>query len=183
MFREAMRSLVMEKPFDKITVKEITERAGLRRATFYLHYQTKEDLLRSVLNVTFRSLVERSRALAHLDVIGGKTQLDAYLVTFEHVAENAALYQRLLAGSGGALAYEEIRQHLADLVLEGLGALNDETMDMPPTVIAQYIAGTELSLIVWWLNAGMPYTTQQMAEMTHRLVLQGVMSVLSEQSS
>lgn len=178
MFREAMRHLIMEKDFDKITVKEITERAGLRRATFYLHYQTKEDLLRNVLEETFGSLAQRAEVFLGEDVIGGKTLPDAYLVTFEHVAENAALYQRLLAGGGGALAHEEIRSYLAALVLANIST---DTMEVPAEIVAQYIAGAELSLIVWWLNAEMPYTTQEMAAMVYRLVLRGVADVLEEQ--
>jgi len=180
MFREAMCELVMEKVFDEITVKEITERAGLRRATFYLHYQTKEDLLRSVLEETSASLFEQSHMFQKVDAIGGRTRPDAFLATFEHVAENAALYQRLLTGNGGALAYEYIREHLADMVLSSLSSIDAVALDLPPEVVAQYIAGTELSLIVWWLNAEMPYTTQEMAVMAHRLVLRGVADVLDD---
>lgn len=178
MFREAMRELVMEKPFDEITVKKITERAGLRRATFYLHYQTKEDLLRSVLAETFGGLVEQAGALKATETVGGRTHPDAYLLTFEHIAENAALYQRLLGGSGGALVHEYIREHLAALVLASLADLDMAKVDMPHEIVAQYMAGTELSLIVWWLNAEMPYTTREMATIAHRLVLHGVADML-----
>jgi AcrR family transcriptional regulator len=183
MFREAMRELIMEKSFEKITVKEITERAGLQRATFYLHYQTKEDLLRNVLAETFGTLVDQNRDIDATDTIGGRTHTDAYLEMFEHVAENAALYQQLVSGRGKALAYEQIREYLVDVVLTSLSAVDDNALELPREVMAQYIAGAELSLIVWWLNAGMPYTTQQMAEMSHRLVLRGVADVLSEPSS
>jgi AcrR family transcriptional regulator len=42
---EAFLSLLGEKEFPYITVKEICARAGVNRSTFYLHYETIEDLL------------------------------------------------------------------------------------------------------------------------------------------
>ena len=42
---EAFLALLEEKDFAYITVKEICERAGVNRSTFYLHYETVNDLL------------------------------------------------------------------------------------------------------------------------------------------
>ena len=43
--RNALLELIKEKGFDAISTEEITERANVGRATFYLHYKDKEDLL------------------------------------------------------------------------------------------------------------------------------------------
>ena len=42
---EAFLKLLEEKDFAYITVKEICEKAGVNRSTFYLHYETVNDLL------------------------------------------------------------------------------------------------------------------------------------------
>lgn len=42
---EAFLELIDKKDFAYITVKEICERAGVNRSTFYLHYETVGDLL------------------------------------------------------------------------------------------------------------------------------------------
>ena len=42
---EAFLELLEEKDFAYITVKEICEKAGVNRSTFYLHYETVSDLL------------------------------------------------------------------------------------------------------------------------------------------
>lgn len=42
---EAFLKLLEEKDFAYITVKEICEKAGVNRSTFYLHYETVSDLL------------------------------------------------------------------------------------------------------------------------------------------
>ncbi|MCD7838486.1 MAG: TetR/AcrR family transcriptional regulator [Clostridiales bacterium] len=42
---EALLHLLEQKEFEFITVKEICEKAGVHRSTFYLHYETVGDLL------------------------------------------------------------------------------------------------------------------------------------------
>ena len=41
----ALMALIEEKGYDAISVQDITERSRLNRATFYLHYKDKQDLL------------------------------------------------------------------------------------------------------------------------------------------
>lgn len=42
---DAFMKLLSEKPFDEITVNELCDAAGIRRATFYKHYSDKFDFL------------------------------------------------------------------------------------------------------------------------------------------
>ncbi|MBB5183167.1 TetR/AcrR family transcriptional regulator [Catenisphaera adipataccumulans] len=46
---EAFVELLEEKPFNKITVKDIVGRCGINRNTFYYHYQDIYDLLEKVI--------------------------------------------------------------------------------------------------------------------------------------
>ena len=55
---EALLSLLEEKDFAYITVREICARAGVNRSTFYLHYENTSDLLRE----TVEMIDERFRA-------------------------------------------------------------------------------------------------------------------------
>ncbi len=42
---EALLLLLEEKEFDRITVKELCQKTGVNRTTFYLHYDNMNDLL------------------------------------------------------------------------------------------------------------------------------------------
>ena len=43
---EALISLLEKKEFEYITIKEICDKAGVNRSTFYLHYENTADLLK-----------------------------------------------------------------------------------------------------------------------------------------
>ena len=49
---EAFLELLEKKDFAYITVKEICEKAGVNRSTFYLHYENISDLLKETLILT-----------------------------------------------------------------------------------------------------------------------------------
>ena len=54
---EAFLELLEEKDFAYITVKEICEKAGVNRSTFYLHYETVNDLLTESARYIFDKLI------------------------------------------------------------------------------------------------------------------------------
>ena len=41
----AFKEMIIEKEFKDITIKELAERANINRKTFYLHYESMEDIL------------------------------------------------------------------------------------------------------------------------------------------
>ena len=50
LLKQTLISLLSEKPFEKLTVKEICERSETSRITFYTHYNDKFDLMDTVLD-------------------------------------------------------------------------------------------------------------------------------------
>ena len=41
----AFKEMIIEKDFNEITIKELAERANINRKTFYLHYESMEEIL------------------------------------------------------------------------------------------------------------------------------------------
>ena len=61
--REAFVELLNERALSKITVKDITDRCGINRNTFYYHYQ---DVLDGCIQAAMKFVMENKRAIAHL---------------------------------------------------------------------------------------------------------------------
>ena len=56
LLREALVSLIHEKSYNAIAVKEILDRANVGRSTFYTHFRDKDELLVSGIHEMMRSL-------------------------------------------------------------------------------------------------------------------------------
>ena len=56
---EALLSLLLEKDFAYITVKDLCTRAGVNRSTFYLHYESTADLLAEAVAMIHRRYQRR----------------------------------------------------------------------------------------------------------------------------
>lgn len=71
----ALFELMGEKPFGKITVQDIADRAGVGRATYYRHFRDKEDVIVRYFDST---IAEADRLLAR----PARTRDDYYEVAF-----------------------------------------------------------------------------------------------------
>jgi AcrR family transcriptional regulator len=171
LLRAAILELVAERGLDALRIEDITERANLRRATFYMHYRDKEELLTDALTETFDQLAREAEHVATPDGYGGKTRLEAWLVTFRHAEQHHRLYKNLLTGGSGAAFAGRIRDYLAALILRAGGV---------SVVTAQFIAGAELSMITWWLEQDRPMPAEQIAEQTWRLAMHGLTGLQSD---
>jgi AcrR family transcriptional regulator len=58
MIEDAFNTLVSEKGFQNLSVQDLTERAGINRATFYAHFPDKYALLDHNIEVAFRKEVD-----------------------------------------------------------------------------------------------------------------------------
>lgn len=56
--KEAFLELLLEKPYDEISVKDILEKAGYSKPTFYNHYSSKEDFTRKIIDDEIHDLSE-----------------------------------------------------------------------------------------------------------------------------
>src|SRR6266852_6537916 len=53
----ALIALTLEKGYESVTIRDITERADIGYATFFRHYHDKDELLKDVLDVVLTELI------------------------------------------------------------------------------------------------------------------------------
>ena len=102
----AMKECMKITSVENITVKQITEKSGLTRQTFYRNFQDKYDLI----NWYFDKLLAKS--FEHMGQ--GRTVYDALVKKFTYIQEEQAFFKT-------AFRYDEqnsLRQHDFELILE-----------------------------------------------------------------
>lgn len=170
LLREALIELVREKPFDKISVTDICERAMVHRATFYAHFEDKYQLLNyciwgfysafdeiPVTEHTFSGYKEyfmnvARRILAHME-----NQRDIYMAflkqnsaTFEHMLSQN-VYEKLCT------KYDSCKEHGLDLVI-------------PKEVFASFYSGACSNMVIWWIKNDMPISSEELVGYMDKLV-------------
>ena len=84
---EAFLELLEKKDFTYITVKEICEKAGVNRSTFYLHYETVSDLLAESARYIITQFVEAmpDDTAEFMSQIQTRPLEELYLITPEYL--------------------------------------------------------------------------------------------------
>jgi AcrR family transcriptional regulator len=179
LLRESLMELILEKGYDAITVQEITDRANLGRATFYLHYNDKEDLLFSTLQDTVEELKQLVKTGKH------EARLDAEwpnVLAFEHAAEHADFYRVLLSGQGATNLLSQLRSYITSVIEEVIitSMPTSKESRIPLEVVSNYFSGALLMMIEWWLRNDMPYSPTEMARMFRELTRFGLWSAFDD---
>jgi AcrR family transcriptional regulator len=170
---QALMSLILRTGYEPITVQDIIDEADVGRSTFYAHYTGKEDLLRSGFQMLRAELADAQRA-ARAKADGSRDEpLGFSLALFEHASGYADVYRTLVGGRGGAVAVNEIRQVLSELVRKELPAAQDDGA-VSRELVVQFIVGAFLTVLTWWLERKPGLPPPQVDAMFRRLALNGI---------
>jgi AcrR family transcriptional regulator len=171
----ALVTLILEKGYDAITIKDISDRADVAHATFYRHYRDKDELLTQKLEEVVQQIEAFTRE-PNLE------NAEGYLI-FKHAQENSALYQILLSSQGATYVRKRIKETIATNVLKTCKPLRLARKGLIPSKIAaHHIAGSMLLLIEWWLDQNMPYPPHQMAKIYGKLIIDASLNAVAEPS-
>ncbi|MBE0688765.1 MAG: TetR/AcrR family transcriptional regulator [Anaerolineae bacterium] len=100
---DALIALVLERGYDNIRIEDITERANLGRATFYLHFADKQELLLMTLQRVVDEVVTQIGDLPAAQMTPGAPT--PAQIAFRHADANKALYRVILQSqAAGVLA-------------------------------------------------------------------------------
>jgi AcrR family transcriptional regulator len=180
--QHALHPLILKKGYEAVTIKDICDAANVGRSTFYAHYQSKDDLMRSQLEPLRRLLIERQReALATPEDIKDRS-FGFSAAMFEHARDHRNHYRALVGGRGGAISLGTIRQMLSDLARNELAAIvGKKSMDaIPRELVVQYIVGAYMAVLTWWLDGGAKLPPERVDSMFRRLATEGIMRSYSQ---
>lgn len=177
MIQEAFISLVLERGYDPITIKDICDAANVGRATFYSHYRSKDDLKRAGLEHLRKSLLTRRG-----DAVG-KGSLSFSLLVFQHARDHLQLYRALAGSRGGAVALETIREIVAELVsadlaATGYSASGRAASTIPRDLVVRFVVGGFMAILTGWLDTGAKLPPARVDDAFRRLTSKGVAALL-----
>jgi AcrR family transcriptional regulator len=170
LLQKALMELIAEHGYDAITIQDIVDRANLGRTTFYLHYNSKDEL--------FMSCHEAIISEFHLGLLHPLTrgellspQIPPEMTSaYRHLEEGRALLSPIFQGKDSQLILRQIRDRSAREIEANLRAVFVEAESaIPLDILANYLAGAQIALMQWWLEKRRPHTPDNLTHAFHRL--------------
>lgn len=173
---ESFKELACQQAIEKITIKEITDKAGVIRPTFYNHFQDKYELLEWIIRTR---ILEPTKPLIH----AGMTD-EALLLIFTTVKSDSEFYQKAVRLEGQNSFEEITRKCIADMLLEVIhGKEHTKGKGHPwltPEHISQYYAWSMCFVVVSWIKGGMTVEPREITDIYNYIITRSMMEVIEE---
>lgn len=162
------KRLLCEKPYDKITVKELCEQARINKKTFYRYYETLDFLLAELERTYMDAYIERTQGL--------RIPQDIEAITREFCLYSAAqdeVYERITCSP----AFARIQQTMTEGVMSSRRFDEGELSKLPEGeagLLVKFVTVTPLELYRLWVADGKAVSAERLADMACELVCRGV---------
>jgi AcrR family transcriptional regulator len=137
---DAFFTLVLKEPYERITVQQVADRAGVARSTLYQHFAGKDELLAASLAGPFSILA---------DAVADPDNTEALTQVLEHFWANRAVAPGVFAGT--------VRRHtvavlvrLIEQRLRGVPAARRSRLTLPPRLAATALAEAVFAPVAAW---------------------------------
>lgn len=171
---ESLKCLMLEAPFEKITVKEITDGANVKRPTFYNHFRDKYEVIEYILQ---RDIIGPAHMLVSCDMIyeavrlmltGMKKDRDFYIRAVKIKGTNsfrAVLMESLKTGLLNAMNMWEMDEDHGNPLL---------TKDN----IAEYYSLGITFVVVKWIQDGMKIEVEDVCEAIQTILSESLADII-----
>lgn len=165
--RNALKQMVMEMPYEKITVKGLADRAMINRNTFYLHYESTDDVLREIqadYMERYLKLVEPYNIMDH--------QRDVVRCFFEFMESQDDFFKKITCDS----RLDYVREPMQRKVLAKSRGKSDKIRNRQICIqnMVQVYNNTTLQLYRQWVADGRKIPLREVIDFAANLMEHGI---------
>jgi|ERR1051325_5690677 len=181
LLREALVSLMLEKDFASITIREITERAEVAYITFFRHFESLDQLLMEVLDEGLAEL------LGYIETLAKQSETSALetegRLIFGYIEQKADLFRILFKSQSVTWVRKKVVQKIAAIFQKSCLPLARSGNQTVAAILSNHIATSLLALIEWWLDNNMKPAPAQMGKVYKSLIIDSTVGALSSLSA
>jgi len=152
---EALLILLEKKDFEFITVKEICNKAGVNRSTFYLHYESMDDLLKETLALINKKFNESfNQKIINLNVSDREDLFfikDEYLIPYLNLIKKHKKIFKLIHDKPYLFNNESEKNNLYNSLFKEILSIYGVGEENKEYIFAFYTQGV-LSIILKWVE-------------------------------
>ena len=175
---DCFKELILAVPFDKITIKMITDKAGLIRPTFYKHFQDKYEVLEWI----FKTDVTVSVDL----MISNHMEVDALMMLCRCLEKDRRFYRRCYAMDGpnsfDSILTRYIYQTFLSLARRYPLKMKNQIPILTHEMIATYYTYGLVNVIHDWLSLDVECTAEELTTAYKYLLSHSVIDLIAPDS-
>ena len=171
-FIRAFCEYYRERPIEKITVKEISEKAGYSRVTFYNYFNDPYDLLNQIEQEFISNFTKEIRCNIEQDKL-----LDNFLYTFDKLINDNEMYSQILLNNSYNVQFSKrLQENIIPLALRNFNISPDNKKAI--YAFEFYIPGV-ISMITSWMKNGKDMPLEELGGIIKGILKEGVLAQLS----
>lgn len=167
---DAFWSLYCEKRIERITVKEITQKAGYNRGTFYEYFIDVYDVLEQIEQSLIPEVDELPPIIMPGQNIG--MSLDMFMKLYE---QNSKYYSVLLGDNGDPAFASKLKNSTKPVIKQafaGNSAIDPIELDF----ILEYILSGMIGIMSYWFRQGKVLPAKDLIALMYEFMQNGVMN-------
>ncbi len=180
LLRDALVSLILEKDYSSISIKEITGRAEVAYITFYRHYESLDQLLTEVLDEGLAEL------LGHIETLAKQSENPAIetegRLIFEYIEQKSDLFRILFKSQSVTRVRKKVVRDIAVIFQKSCAPLAGANSQVTVNIMSNHIAASLFSLIEWWLENNMVPPPAEMGKIYKSLIIDSTMGAVGSLS-
>lgn len=173
--QESFKNLILKHSFDKITIKMITDGAGLIRPTFYNHYADKYEILEQIC---YDDIFKGSEML-----IENRMPYEAIYYMFSRIENNKEFYIQAAKVKGQNSFEEIINNNLIKMFKELFKqyGTNNKTKDkFSANDISEYYSRGLTFIIKRWIEEGVSISAKELSNKYKILVTNSLDDIIHD---
>lgn len=170
--KKAFKDMLLEMPYEKITIKELCNRAVINRKTFYLHYDTIEDVLEEFQEEQSCEYFERIKDFDHIKDVDKLIK-----VFFEFSQEQGKFYEIIHCNSHYDYIHKRQTNKISIKSQDNFKSIRkfDENKQ---SIILSYITNSLLGIYRQWVSDGKQIPLQEIIKLSTTLIKSGIDQIL-----
>lgn len=165
---KTFEEMICEMDYEKITVKELCERARINKKTFYRYYDVLDDLLSELQNIMTREYLERIadyRIPEELDKINREF--------FLYSVEKGLVYEKITCSG----SYNYIRNKMVNNVMSSTWGKSTwlQLLDTyKQNILLGFVQSASVEMYRRWVTDGKKIPLEEIIEISNQLLCAGV---------
>ena len=168
---DAFCILAQKKPVQKITIRELVDKAGYNRGTFYKYFCDVYDVLEQIETLVLNQIKENFR-----NKITPENFELTFLEAFTNIQHERAVYFNVLLNSlNQARFVEKLIEEISPTFMETFSLPPD---DMRSKYLTEIYFGTVLSAVKIWIRDGRKFSAEELSKFLGEILSGGVLTAI-----